>query len=175
MAGQPTRRLSDLSQVIWREREALELVVFKLHEQRLLLEDGQDRWVCHASQELEEVLDRLSGLELTRAVAAAAAAAELGIEESAGLRALAAAAPAPWPSVLQRHVKALVRIVGEIVDLATGNRTMLDARLAEVRKAMGAGARRATTRMLVDAAAYTAALATNDRVLQPSLVDTITG
>ncbi|HET7486454.1 MAG TPA: flagellar export chaperone FlgN [Acidimicrobiales bacterium] len=174
MATHASKRLSELSQVLWREREDLEMVVFKLEEQRLLLEGRSARWLCRASQELDAVLDELAAIELNRAVASAAAAAELGISESSSLRTLAGVAPAPWPSVFNRHFRALVRLVEEIIDLADNNRELLEAGLAEVQRTMG-GRHQASTRMLVDAAAYSAALATNDRVLQPSLVDAVVG
>ena len=167
--------LSDLSQVLWRERETLELVLFKLEEQRLLLLDGQDRWVCHASRELEAVLDQLGAMELTRAIASTTAADELRVPEDASLHDLAAAAPPPWPSVIERHVSALVRLAGEIVTLAAGNRDLLENGLERVRTAMGGRGRRPSTRMLVDAAAYHSAIAANDRVLQPSVVDAVRG
>ncbi|MGI8683806.1 MAG: flagellar export chaperone FlgN [Acidimicrobiales bacterium] len=175
MATRPQSALGDLSQVLWHERETLELVLFKLEEQRLLLMDGQDRWVCHASRELDAVLDQLGSMELNRALASAAAADELRVPEDAGLHDLAAAAPVPWPSVLERHVGALVRLAHEIMLMAAGNRALLNEGLTDVRKEMGARARRSSTRMLVDAAAYHAALATNERVLQPSLVDAVRG
>ena len=172
MGPLPTTGLSDLSQILWRERETLELVLFKLEEQRLLLLDGQDRWVGHASRELDSVLDRLGGMELNRALASAAAAAELGVKDDSGLRELAAAAPAPWPSVIERHVCALVRLAQEIVAVAGANRALLSQGLATVRTSMNG---RPSTRMLVDAAGFHAALATNERVLQPSLVDAVRG
>lgn len=175
MGTQPTSGLSDLSQVLWHEREALELLLFKLEEQRLLLGDGQARWVCHATREVDAALDQVGSMELNRAVSAAAAAAELGVREDVGLRQLAAAAPPPWPSVIERHLGALVRLAEEIIGLAASNRALLDHGLAQVRKTMDRGTRRPSTRMLVDAAALHAAIASNDRVLQPSLVDAVKG
>ena len=170
--GEP---LSELSEVLWREREALELVMFKLEEQRLLLLDRQSRWLCHASREIEDVLDQLSEMELSRALAAAAAAGDLGVVDDVRLGALAAAAPAPWPSVIERHVHALRRIADEILALAGQNRVLLQQGLGDVRKVMGSRPRRPSTRMLVDAAAYQAALLTNERLLHPSLVDAVRG
>ncbi|MGQ0519918.1 MAG: flagellar export chaperone FlgN [Actinomycetota bacterium] len=168
-------RLSDLSEVLWREREALELVVFKLEEQRLLLREGRCRWLGHASREVDVVLDQLTEMELNRAVASAAAAAELGVADSAQLCVLAAAAPSPWPSVLARHIEALRRLAEEILVLADENRRLLREGLACVRRTIGARPGRASTRMLVDAASFQAALSTNERVLHPSLVDAVRG
>lgn len=175
MGPLPTTGLSDLSQILWRERETLELVLFKLEEQRLLLVDGQDRWVGHASRELDTVLDQLGAMELNRALTSAAAAAELGVRDDSGLRDLAAAAPAPWPSVIERHVCALVRLAQEIVAVAGANRVLLSQGLAAVRTSRNGRTSRPSTRMLVDAAGYHAALATNERVLQPSFVDAVRG
>jgi hypothetical protein len=175
MATRPQGGLGELSQVLWHERETLELVLFKLEEQRLLLIDGQDRWVCHASRELDAVLDQLGAMELRRALASSTAAEELLVREDSSLLDLAAAAPVPWPSVLERHVGALVRLAEEITLVAAGNRALLEGGLADVRTAMNARSGRPSTRMLVDAAAFHAALATNDRVLQPSLADAMRG
>lgn len=168
-------RLGELSEVLWREREALELVVFKLEEQGLLLCEGRCRWLGHASREVEVVLDQLTEMELYRAVASAAAAAELGITDDAKLCVLAAAAPAPWPSVLSRHVEALRRLADEVLALAGENRRMLQVGLAGVRRTMNSRPNRASTRMLVDAASFQAALTTNERVLHPSVVDAVRG
>ena len=169
-------RLTELSEVLWREREALELVLFKLEEQRLLLqEQGMTRWLGHANREIDVVLDQLGEMELTRAVACAAAADELAVEDDMRLAALAGAAPAPWPCVLERHIAALRRLADEIVILAGANRALLQEGLAGVRRNMDAPPRRPSTRLLVDAASYTAALATNERVLHPSLVDAVRG
>jgi hypothetical protein len=131
--------------------------------------------VCHASRELDTVLDQLGAMELNRALASAAAADELRVPEDASLLDLAAAAPMPWPSVIERHMAALVRLANEIMLVAAGNRALLEEGLAEVRKAMTARSGRPSTRMLVDAAAFHAALATNDRVLLPSLADAVRG
>lgn len=175
MGARPRTELSDLSQILWHERETLELVLFRLAAQRLLLRDGQDRWLCHASRELDAALDDLGAMELNRAVTAASVAASLGLADSAPLRELAAAAPQPWPSVIERHVGALVRLADEVVDLAAANRALLADGLRAVRQAMASRTRRPSTRMLVDAAVYDSALAITDRVLQPSLVDAVWG
>lgn len=175
MGTRPPTGLSDLSQVLWQERETLELVLFKLEEQRLLLIEGLDRWVGHASREVDAALDQLGVMELNRALASSTAAQELRVPEDASLLDLAAAAPVPWPSVLERHVGAITRLAHEILLVAAGNRALLDDGLAEVRRAMGTRSTRPSTRMLVDAASYHAALATNDRVLQPSLADAVRG
>ena len=71
--------LNEVSTVLWRERQLLELLVFKLEEEQLLLNAGKARWVNHASREVEIVLDQLRAAELLRAVKVEAAAEELGL------------------------------------------------------------------------------------------------
>ena len=44
--------VNDLSAVLWRERELLELLTFKLEEEQLLLAAGRSRWISHASREV---------------------------------------------------------------------------------------------------------------------------
>ena len=71
--------LNEVSTVLWRERQLLELLVFKLEEEQLLLNAGKARWVNHASREVEIVLDQLRAAELLRAVKVEAAAEELAV------------------------------------------------------------------------------------------------
>jgi len=40
--------LSDLSSILWREREMLELLLFKLEEEQLILASGRSRWLTLA-------------------------------------------------------------------------------------------------------------------------------
>lgn len=169
----PGDALRELSEVLWREREQLELVLFKLEEQRLLLVDGQSRWVGHASREVEFVLDQVGQMELTRALAMAVAASRLRLPEDASLRVIGSKAPSPWPSVMDRHLSALERLARQMLALAAVNRGLLNEALGELRSVMSSDPARASTKVLVDAAAYQAALATNDRVLHPSLVDAV--
>ena len=117
--------LNDVSTVLWRERQLLELLVFKLEEEQLLLTAGKVRWVNHASREVEIVLEQLRATELMRAVKVEAAAAELGMESYPGLRSLSQAAPEPWSSILARHRQAFLELTNEIRDLSERNRHLL--------------------------------------------------
>ncbi|WP_329609297.1 flagellar export chaperone FlgN [Arthrobacter sp. ATA002] len=82
-----------LSALLWEERELLELLVFKLEEEQLLLTSGKSRWLQHATREVEQVLERLRAAALGRAVAVASLAGDWGTAEDATLRELVAAAP----------------------------------------------------------------------------------
>jgi len=45
--------LSDVSNILWRERQLLELLVFKLEEEQLVLAAGRNKWLTHATREVE--------------------------------------------------------------------------------------------------------------------------
>ena len=67
--------LSDVSNILWRERQLLELLVFKLEEEQLVLAAGRTRWLAHATREVENVLGEIRRVELERAIAVADAGA----------------------------------------------------------------------------------------------------
>lgn len=133
------RALSDVSAVLWRERQLLELLVFKLEEEQLLLSAGKARWVGHATRELEAVLGRLRAAELLRAVRVEVAGAELGLGSSPALRALAQAAPEPWRYVFSRHRHAFLGLASEARQLSERNSQLL-ARGRGALRAAGEGA-----------------------------------
>lgn len=117
--------LNELSGVLWRERQLLELLLFKLEEEQLILTSGRTRWLGHATREVESVLDQIRTAEIGRAVEADAVARELGLPEGSGLRALADAAMPPWDELLGEHHQAFVSLTSEITSLADGNRELL--------------------------------------------------
>ncbi len=117
--------LNDLSTVLWRERELLEVLLFKLEEEELVLASGRTRWLGRAAREVEAVLDQIRGVELGRAIEADDAAREVGIEEGASLLELAKAAPSPWNDLLRSHHVALTDITAQIDALAHSNRDVL--------------------------------------------------
>ena len=64
----------ELSASLWRERELLELLVFKLTEEQLLLTSGKSRWLQYATQEVEQVMQKLRTAGLARSLASFAVA-----------------------------------------------------------------------------------------------------
>src|SRR5215213_5121654 len=117
--------VADLSAVLWRERQLLELLLFKLEEEQLVLSSGRSRWLGHATREVEQVLDQLRTAELGRAMEVDDAARELGVEPGSALLALAKAAPEPWGELLTSHRDAFIALTAEIQDVAHGNRDLL--------------------------------------------------
>ena len=117
--------LTEVSNILWRERQLLELLLFKMEEEQLLLAAGRSRWLAHATREVETVLAEIKRVELTRTAEVEALAVSLGMAPTASLRELAAAAPAPWDAVLQDHREAFLLATQEITALAQDNRELL--------------------------------------------------
>jgi len=119
--------LNELSGVLWRERQLLELLLFKLEEEQLILTSGRTQWLGHATREVESVLDQIRTAELGRSLEADDAARQVGLPPGSGLRAMAQAAPSPWNDLLADHHQAFVTLTDQINQLAQGNRELLSA------------------------------------------------
>lgn len=117
--------LSEVSNILWRERQLLELLLFKLEEEQLLLANGRTRWLSHAAKEIEDVLDAIRMAELARAVEVESLAGEFGLPDNASLRELAASAPAPWAHILDEHRQAFLVSTEEINGVAASNRELI--------------------------------------------------
>lgn len=117
--------MEKLSQVLWRERELLETLQYRLEVEQLVMAAGQTRWLANAAREVEDAVDRLREMELLRAVAADEAALAAGLEANPSLSALVAAAEEPWRSILADHREAFATISEDIERVATTNRVLI--------------------------------------------------
>ena len=117
--------LTELSSILWRERELLELLLFKLEEEQLLLAAGRTRWLGHATREVEMVLEEIRRAELGRAVEVEVVAASLSLSAGASLGQLSEAAPPPWDDILREHRNAFLAATNEVTALAQGNKELL--------------------------------------------------
>ncbi len=119
---------NELSALIWRERELLELLIFKLEEEQLLLQGGKARWLQHATREVEQVLNLVREAGLGRSVEVAALATKWGTTDDATLRELAANAPAgPWGEIFSAHLKAMGDLTAQIKELRDANSQFIRA------------------------------------------------
>jgi hypothetical protein len=103
----------------------LELLLFKLDEEQLVLAAGRTRWLPRATREVEMILEEIRQTELERAVDVSRVAIELGLPAAASLRQLAEAAPAPWQGMLLEHRQAFLSLTDEITALVQTNRELL--------------------------------------------------
>ena len=128
--------LSDLSSILWREREMLELLLFKLEEEQLILASGRGRWLAHATREVEMVLDQIRRTEVMRAAEVEVIGAQMGLGQAASLSQLAEAAPQPWADLLRDHRKAFLTLAAEVSAMAEANRDLLTSGQRAVRETM---------------------------------------
>ncbi|MGN6324957.1 flagellar protein FlgN [Pseudolysinimonas sp.] len=118
----------ELSTRLWQERELLDLLVFKLEEEQLLLTSGKTRWLPFATREVEQVLERLRVAGVERTVEVAALAAEWGLPDDATLRALIDGAPSTaWADAFRGHLQALTDLTAQITALRDSNLQYLRA------------------------------------------------
>lgn len=120
----PLRALSDL---LWRERDLLEVLLYKLEVEQLLLAAGRTARLPIASREVEDVLEQVRTAELGRATEVEEVAGALGLPSDATLLQIAEASPAPWNGILTEHRTAFIALTNEIATVAESNRDILTA------------------------------------------------
>jgi len=119
--------VAEVSTVLWRERELLEVLLFKLEEEQLVLATGRSRWLARAAREVEVVLSEIRRMELVRAIEVDALATELGLPASPSLSLLADAVEEPWSDILLDHHAAFMAATEEISSMAKANTELLSA------------------------------------------------
>ncbi len=119
--------LTEVSSILWRERELLDLLLFKLEEERLLVAAGLTRWLSRATYEVDLVLAELRRIERPRTIALDDLAAELGLGPGQTLLEVAAAAPPPWDTLLEQHREAFVVAIRAIAPLQQAHRELVDS------------------------------------------------
>jgi FlgN protein len=113
----------ELSTLLWRERELLELLMFKLEEEQLLLTSGKSRWLPFATREVEQVLERLRENGLERAMAVTEVGEDWGVkDDDATLRMIITKAPSDaWRDNFTGHLNALTELAASISELRDSN------------------------------------------------------
>lgn len=117
--------LSDISSALMREQSLLEMLLFKLEEEHLLLAAGRTRWLAAATREIEAVLGEIRRCELVRATLVEAEAPKLGLGRTPSLRELAEYSPEPWDHVFGQHRASFLAVADEISAQANNNKQLL--------------------------------------------------
>jgi hypothetical protein len=120
-------QLRDVSNILWRERNLLELLAFKLDSERLLARAGRTRWLAMADHEVERVLAELKAVELERGIQVQALADLLGLDSEPTLLDLAETAPDEWAGILGDHRRALIALAREADRSARHNRRQIES------------------------------------------------
>jgi hypothetical protein len=129
--------LANVSSALWRIRELLDLLIFKLETEQVLVAAGRSRWLGRATHEVELVLEEIRHAELRRTIELGDVAEALGLHPDITLSELAEAAPAPWDDVLTDHRSTLLSATAEISALAESNRELLDSGYRALQEALG--------------------------------------
>ena len=144
--------IPDLAAVLWRQRELLERLVYRLECEQLLMAAGRTRFLGLAIAEVEGLIEELAVVELQRAAVAQEVAREAGLDPAARLEEIAGSVSPPWTEVLVEHRNALLGLTGELAALAEANRHLMAAGLKAVEQAMASlGLRQGTTSLGYDA------------------------
>ncbi|WP_295011292.1 flagellar export chaperone FlgN [uncultured Microbacterium sp.] len=116
----------ELSMQLLRERDLLELLLFKLDVQQTLLATGRTRWVKHAANEIERVVQAMPDAAMRRDALVATVAEAWHAPEATTLRELIAAAPTEaWREVLSGHLDAMTVLAEEISEMKKVNEQRL--------------------------------------------------
>jgi FlgN protein len=117
--------LAAVAAMLWTERATLELLLFKVTLEHLVLSTGSARWLDRVQAEVQAVLRLLRVSEVVRAADAEALARRLHLPADTTLAGLAAAAPEPWPMILTDHRVALRELIVDIEVVAARNQRLL--------------------------------------------------
>lgn len=131
-----TARLGDLSRVLWRQRQLIELLEYRLEVQQLLQVSGRNERLVLAVADVETALGDIGASEVERLGIVAECSVALGLDVGASLRELTGAAPEPWNYVLADHQTALLAAVATTEALASANRELANKGLGDARRAL---------------------------------------
>ena len=126
-----------MSGLLWRERQLLELLLFKMEEEQLVLASDRRHLLAAATAEVADVVEQLRACEAERETEAATLAAELGIASPPRLSALVAALDDElWAPVFAEHRDALTASLHRVQEVAGATRQLLASRLAATTDAL---------------------------------------
>lgn len=127
-----------LSTTLWKERQLLELLLFKAEVKQYVIVSGKSQWLPLVAREIDMVLEQFKGMEIQRAAQSEAIADGLDLDDNPSLRALADASPAPWDRILRDHYEALLRLVGDLRALQESNRSLAENGIQAINDAIAA-------------------------------------
>lgn len=128
--------LAETSTILWRQRELLNLLLFKLDVESMVLTAGKTRWLGAATHEVQLVIEQIQEIELLRSIEVDEVAAALGLPPGPSLSDLIDALDEPWREVYTEHRRALVGIAAEIDAAVRANKELLTSGQRAVQEAL---------------------------------------
>lgn len=150
--------LAELSNVLWRQRQLLDQLLFRLTVEQMLLSDRQIRWLNSAMNAVEDVLSALRDCDVVRSMVLIDIAEELGLAHDATLQEVSVAAGGAWSGIFEDHRRAFLDMTDEVRALVSSNNLWL-------------GHRSGAPVDLFEEYAFEAALSSAVARMQPSLAD----
>lgn len=131
-----TPSIESLSLMLWRERELLNELLYRLDVENLVLNSGHVHHLAPAASDVDRVLTALRETEALRILACTAVGEEYALGPDASLREIAAVAPAPWDGILLEHRDAFLAVSHQIMALAAQNRQSLELGQRAIRETL---------------------------------------
>ncbi len=107
-----------LSSTLWRLREVLDQLLFKVFQTQLVVRSGELKWLSRTTRELDAALQEARHVEVLRAVETVALADRLGVPPDLTATQLLRLAGPPWDTIFEEHRDALVVLTGDIARAA---------------------------------------------------------
>jgi hypothetical protein len=114
-----------LSAVLWRERELLEDLLFRLAAQQHLLGGGAVRWLSRLDADVERAAQAVQDHEIVRATEVEFITHRLNLGSDVPLTVLADSAQEPWAGLLTEHLDELRSLMREIETASSENQRLL--------------------------------------------------
>jgi hypothetical protein len=127
------RVLSELSHALWRQRDQITRLIYRLEVQQLVLASGRNQWIALSTEEVDDAIEEVRRHERSRIALVEDLAPLLGTAPDASLRDLIGAVDTPWDMVLTEHHTEFLRLATEAEDAAKSNRDLLHHGLTDVR------------------------------------------
>jgi hypothetical protein len=134
-----TARFGALAHTLWREQRLLDVLLYRMEVQQLVMAAGRGRWIERASFDVEAALEELGEHELIRSMQVADVAPLLGLRPDASLRELVASAPEPWCDILRDHQQSFLELVARVEETSLANRDLLRRSMATMRELLSSG------------------------------------
>ena len=125
--------LSELSHVLWQQRDLVARMIYRLEVQQLMLASGRTRWMNLSTEDVEHSIQDVQDQEVVRMALVADLAPLLGTDPDSSLRDLVTSTPEPWDLIFSEHHTEFLRLSAEAEDAARANAELLNHQLTDVR------------------------------------------
>jgi hypothetical protein len=136
MRAEPQQLLGELNQLLWRQRDVLSDVVYRLEVQQLLLVDGRDRWVDRSVEDLERALERVERYQRMQRDLLDELSVHLPVQGGSRLSEVVSVVPSPWDGILEEQQAALLVLITEIESASRDNVGLVRRGMAQVEEVM---------------------------------------